>query len=124
MSNKPNNKFARRLKEARTEKGLSLEELAKANGTTKATLSKYENAKCEPKMMKAKKLADYLGVSFDWLIGDSDEKWSTVTKGELEALFSGLSEKDQKEALKYLQYLKLTSEMEDQKSATLNQEEA
>ncbi len=124
MVNEIDNKFAVRLRSARTERGLSLEELAKANETTKATLSKYENAKCEPKMRKAKKLADYLGVSFDWLIGHSEEKWATITRKELEVLFSGLSEKDQKEAIKYLRYLRLTSETDGQKSATSNENEA
>ena len=66
--------FGKRLKQLRSEKDITLEELADKTNTTKATLSKYENYLREPKMTIAKRLADYLNVSFEWLIGFSDDR--------------------------------------------------
>lgn len=104
--------FIKRLRDLRDEKGVSQEEVSKAVGITKSTLSKYELGKNEPGMMVAKKLADYFHVSFDWLVGYSDEKQPVMAKKELTNLFSKLQEKDKLEAIKYMEYLYLTSRKE------------
>ena len=66
--------FSKRLKQLRAEQDISLEELGARVNATKTTLSKYENNLREPKMTFAKRLADYFGVSFEWLIGFSDNR--------------------------------------------------
>jgi len=104
--------FMKRLRDLRDEKHVPQEEVAKAVGITKSTLSKYELGKNEPGMMIAKRLADYFNVSFDWLVGYSDEKQPIMAKKELANLFSKLLEKDKLEAVRYMEYLYLTSSKE------------
>ncbi|MDK0626420.1 helix-turn-helix domain-containing protein [Clostridium perfringens] len=64
--------FSKRLKQLRNEKGLTLDELKDALGTTKATLSRYENGLREPKIDFANKAANYFNVSLDYILGVSD----------------------------------------------------
>jgi len=67
------NIFGERLRQIRNQKRLTLDEVASAVRTTKATLSRYENGKMIPTLYSAKALADYLAVSLDWLTtSDSD----------------------------------------------------
>ncbi|MBR5478741.1 MAG: helix-turn-helix transcriptional regulator [Clostridia bacterium] len=70
--------FGKRLKEARNAKGFTLEELAVRynsafdGGLNKGTLSKYENGKQEPAASTVSNLSTILGVSVDYLMGNSD----------------------------------------------------
>lgn len=66
--------FPERLKELRTEKGITLEELAKNIGTTKTTLSRYENGERSPKLQLVGLLANYFQVDMSWLSGQSDQR--------------------------------------------------
>ncbi|EGO8493413.1 helix-turn-helix domain-containing protein [Enterococcus faecalis] len=63
--------FPERLKELRIEKGITLEELAKNIGTTKTTLSRYENGERSPKLQLVGLLANYFQVDMAWLSGQS-----------------------------------------------------
>lgn len=63
-----------RLKELRKEKGLTQAELAHGIGTTKLTVSNWENEKHVIKSDKAQALADFFGVSVGYLLGYSDFK--------------------------------------------------
>lgn len=58
-----------RLSALRKEKGLTLRELAEQVGITAAALSSYEKGQKEPSLGYAKKLAQYYGVSLDYLCG-------------------------------------------------------
>ncbi|MDA5520412.1 helix-turn-helix transcriptional regulator [Streptococcus thermophilus] len=62
------------LKKLRKSKGLTQQELAKEMGTTKLTISNWENEKHTIKAEKAKQLADFFGVTVGYLLGFSDEK--------------------------------------------------
>lgn len=66
--------FPQRLKELRAEKGITLEELAKKIGTTKTTLSRYENGERSPKLQLVGLLANYFQVDMSWLSGQSDQR--------------------------------------------------
>lgn len=66
--------FRERLKEARKEKKLTQEMLAKKINTTKGTISNYENGHSTPSNEILRELADVLDVSVDYLLGRSDEK--------------------------------------------------
>jgi len=66
------NKFAERLKRLRQEKGDSLRELAARFEMNAASLSNYELGKNEPKLSMVEKLAEYYGVSVDYLLGRVD----------------------------------------------------
>lgn len=61
--------FAERLKELRTEKGLSMKQLAKEIKTTDAAISNWENEINEPKIIYLKAIAIYFKVSTDYLLG-------------------------------------------------------
>ncbi|WP_304598899.1 helix-turn-helix domain-containing protein [Lactobacillus intestinalis] len=58
-----------RLKELRKENNLSQRELGKAIGVTGQAISLYERGDREPKLKILEKLADYFGVSVDYLRG-------------------------------------------------------
>lgn len=61
-----------RLKELRTKKGLTLQELSKEVNISFGALGNYENERREPKLATWKKLADYFGVSVGYLQGISE----------------------------------------------------
>ena len=64
--------FAERLKELRTEKDVGQVELADKLGVSKAIISMWENGLREPKLSNLILLAEYFGVSIDYLAGLTD----------------------------------------------------
>ena len=63
------NLFSVRLKELRLQHGFSQEELAEKIGIKRNSYSDWENGKCKPNYEKLEKIADFFGVSLDWLFG-------------------------------------------------------
>lgn len=61
--------FAIRLKEAREEYGISQQALANEISIDKSAISKYEAGKLQPNLETIGKIAEYLNVSSDWLLG-------------------------------------------------------
>jgi transcriptional regulator with XRE-family HTH domain len=66
------NEFGKRLNMLRTRKELSYDELAVAVGSTKSLVWRYEHGKSEPGLSALIALADYFGVTLDWLAGNGD----------------------------------------------------
>lgn len=66
------NEFHRRLRELRNLKSMTLDDLAKALGTTKTTLSRYENNKRTADSDFIISACDFFGVSSDYMLGISD----------------------------------------------------
>jgi transcriptional regulator with XRE-family HTH domain len=64
--------FAERLRELRTEKGLSMKQFAAIVDATDAAVSNWENNINEPKITYLKSIAEYFGVSCDYLLGLED----------------------------------------------------
>lgn len=64
--------IGKRIAELRKEKGMTQEELAKALNITRSALSLYEIGKRDPDTETVKKLADFFGVSIDYLMGKSN----------------------------------------------------
>ena len=64
--------FGQRLLEARKKKGVSQEELAKFLGTKGPVIGRYERDKMKPSIEVAAKMADFLNVSLDYLVGKTD----------------------------------------------------
>ncbi len=56
-----------RIEEIRNKTGLRQEELAKAMGVSRQTISSLENGKYNPSILLAHKLAVYFGVSIEEL---------------------------------------------------------
>ncbi len=65
--------FAERLKNLRVSKGLTMEQLGKDIGSTRATISNFENEQRKPSLDMLIKLADYFDVSIDYLAGRTDD---------------------------------------------------
>lgn len=65
--------FSQRLKQLRSEAGLTQTKLAKAIGITDRACRRYEAGENEPTMSVLQAIADQFNVSIDYLIGRSDD---------------------------------------------------
>jgi len=72
----PKDMIGNRMKLLRVERNLTLEELAAILGTTKATLSRYENGQRRFKGEFISTLADFYSVSTDYLLNKTDDRHS------------------------------------------------
>lgn len=61
--------FPSRIRKARNETGMSQREIAERTNIPPSTIAKYETGRLEPDLEKLGILADFYGVSVDWLIG-------------------------------------------------------
>lgn len=61
--------FAERLKELRTQKDLSQQELADRLGLSNSAISMYERGEREPSLGILEMIADFFGVSTNYLLG-------------------------------------------------------
>ena len=66
--------LAKRLKQCRTEKGLTQRETAIYCDMTEKTYQNYELMTREPKLEILLRIADFFDVSIDYLIGRTDKK--------------------------------------------------
>lgn len=66
--------FGERLKETRKKRGFSQEELAEFIGTKGPAIGRYERGVVKPTIEVAGKIAKILGVSLDYLVGNSDQE--------------------------------------------------
>lgn len=66
-------KFNENLKLARERKGISQKDIAENIGVAKSTYSLYESGNREPNVQTIKKIADFLSVSADELLGLDEE---------------------------------------------------
>lgn len=66
--------FPLRLRVTIAKYGVRNTDLAKALGVTRQMITYYCNGRNEPSLEKIVKIADYLGVSVDYLLGKSDEE--------------------------------------------------
>ena len=79
-----------RIKEIRTAKGLTMREAAKQLGLAPSTYCNYETGEREPNSEMLIRLADFYGVSIDFMIGRDDERevksQMSVTKQEADLI--------------------------------------
>jgi len=127
--------FSERLKLLRLEKEKTLEALAHELGTTKTTLSRYENNKRTPDSDFIKIAADYFNVTTDYLLGRSDirnpyEQKSNVSdnidenKQNKSFDIDDLSPESKKELEKFIELLRLKDKMDkinDETSSALDE---
>ncbi len=82
----------KRIKILREERGISQQRLAVELNVTQAMISKYELDISEPDISTIRRLAEFFGVSSDYLLEISDEKISVssfgLTNAEKEVLFN------------------------------------
>lgn len=65
-------KFGERLKELRTEKGLSAVKLAEILGVGDTTILRWESSRMLPTIDKLYEVCKYFGVTADYMIGLED----------------------------------------------------
>lgn len=68
--------FGEKLKILREEKGLTQKQMSEILGISKSNISKYEANSVEPNIETLKTYASFFKVSFDFLLGESDERLS------------------------------------------------
>lgn len=101
-----------RLRQVRLSKGMNQKELAEALNLSQAAISGYETGKYDPGMKIWKSIAEYFGVSVDYLIEDAPEEKSEDPTGipdEVMLLVEAvmhLPPEAQAEARTYLDFLK------------------
>lgn len=78
--------FSERLKELRTQKGLSQQELADRTNQTKQAISQYERSVRKPDMEVLAALCDIFNVSMDYLTGKADVTVRFLNTDDLKAL--------------------------------------
>ncbi|CAH1200781.1 hypothetical protein PAECIP111893_01565 [Paenibacillus plantiphilus] len=71
--------FSRRLKELRTRKKMSQEELSIKLSIPRATIAGYESgSRSLPREPRLKKISNFFGVSIDYLLGHKDSETDSV----------------------------------------------
>jgi transcriptional regulator with XRE-family HTH domain len=99
------------LKKYREEKGITQIRLSIEAGVSQETISAYENGKAFPSAETLIKMADFLGVSIDFLLDRSDNPLVNTNKdinSEMMDIYNKL-DKVQKEDV--LRYAKIRKEM-------------
>lgn len=82
--------YNERLRELRSSKKLSQQELSDRLGLNRATYARYETGDTQPDFDTLKKIADFFDVSTDYLLGRSDKPRSSNQ-------LNGIDEKEQAE---------------------------
>lgn len=76
------NVFSERIKQARTDAGMTQSHLAADCGLAYASISAYETGQKSPTIHTAASIAQALGISLDWLMGLDDNKASQPRTAE------------------------------------------
>jgi transcriptional regulator with XRE-family HTH domain len=111
-----------RLKQLRTEKNITQDVLAKLLCMEVAGYSKLETERVPLKDEYIIKLADFFGVSTDYLLGKSDErnpKKDNINEDDVKLVadsgFRGLNDYNKKVAIELIKGLKAKQDIEDKK---------
>ncbi len=72
--------FGNRLTELRKQRNLTQNDMAKLLGVARTTYSSYEQGRRTPDVEIQNKIADYFGVTLDYLHGRNQKNDSTYTK--------------------------------------------
>ena len=105
--------FAKRLKDVRLERNISVDELAEAVKVNRSTINRYESAGFKSiKEDKLEGIADYLSVNKDYLCGKTDDKYTTKS----------LEQFSKKEYIEINKIVYLTRDLAKQKNVRLDGE--
>lgn len=88
--------FGERIVTLRKKQKWSQDELAKKVGTSAPIIGRYERNEIKPSIEVAKKLADELGITIDYLIGGSNKIFDKDLLKKIEDIES-LSEEDRQQ---------------------------
>ena len=98
------------LKKLRKEKGITQEELGKILGVTTSMVGMYETNARKPSYEVLLKMADYFGVSTDYLLGKSSDQKEGEMETEIQLIQKAHKKVDAKIRKKMMDILKLTFE--------------
>lgn len=105
-----------RLRELRKERKLTQAELGKHINVSKVSISGYENGERTPDTDNLARLADFFGVTIDYLLGRSDIPDKTVKEQAEEAYndpdfqyamrsLNGMDQESKEEVLNFIEYV-------------------
>jgi transcriptional regulator with XRE-family HTH domain len=92
-------------------RGMSSYEVSKLSGVSQATLSDWKNGKSTPRNKTLKKIADILGVSVAYLLGEEKEKTPDteasrdIENAKFNELLATLPAEEQQKVYDYLQFV-------------------
>lgn len=88
--------FQTRLRALIESRGNFIYEVAQDLGVSIPTLHRYLGGQRKPDLVYVLRIAEYFGVSVDWLIGRTDDKFSRFTQeaSEIANLYSAASDDD------------------------------
>jgi len=91
-----NEEIGLRIKEARIEMGLSLEQVGRLVGVAKSTIQRYEAGTINNiKLPIISEIARHLHVNPSWIIGKSEDKNGHTTEQEIEDIISALRQSEE-----------------------------
>lgn len=108
--------FSERVIKLRKETNITQSELAKRLGIPRTTYSNYENGNRQPDYETLQKIANYFGVSSDYLIGMSEKSSSEVREDKheyFEDKYGPVTDEEKEELAKHLQYLRWKADNKD-----------
>lgn len=95
-----NEVFGKRVKELREKKKISMEQLATELGITKSRVNMWENSGTIPRGDLLIKLANFFGVTTDYLLGNNDDRAVSLTDAKLNSLQRNLGKLNEEELCK------------------------
>lgn len=99
--------FEDRLKTLRELKGYTQQEIADAIGIPRATYCSYERNQREPTAVVTKRIANFLGVSLDTLLGfETIEMPPDEETGKIIQILPTLSDEERKTVLLFCEFIK------------------
>ncbi len=98
-------------------RGTTAYQVSKATGISTGSLSDWKNGRSSPKADKLQKIADYFGVSVDYLLGKSDIKKEPIAKTDDDELNEYLEELKNRPEMKMLFSLAKGATKEDVEKA-------
>lgn len=107
--------FKERLVQLRKEKELNQEQFAKVIGYTRTTISAWEVGRNEPSNADTVKIADFFGVSTDYLLGKSEQR-NYDTTDETKIDLTGLDTEDLEKVQEYADLIKCRKNQEEKSS--------
>ena len=92
------------------QKGVSCKKAVTEAGLSHSLAAKWKKTGATPSGATLQKLADYFGVSTDYLLGGEEIKKEASEEapvdGELAQAIAGMSEAEQQQVLQYIRFLK------------------
>lgn len=106
--------YAKIIKQARKEKGLTQKDLARMVHVSQQAIARYENQKAEPSLEVLQALATALGVPLGYFINEHEHE----AEQEYVTLYRSLNTENQVKILKLMKFLK---QQENEYDSLLNQ---